>query len=112
MPGAGHPLPAGSLDRLLELDADGKIVWEHKPASIAVIFQILPNGNILYAYGGKPTGVLRELQASVTTHTSNSSSIRSSAVCTVAMYRRWRCSSVRMVRSRTGWSHYWHPRRW
>jgi outer membrane protein assembly factor BamB len=44
-------------NRLLELDADGKIVWEHKPPSIAVIFQVLPNGNVLYAYGGKPTGV-------------------------------------------------------
>lgn len=44
-------------NRLLELDANGKIVWEHKPPSIAVIFQVLPNGNVLYAYGGKPTGV-------------------------------------------------------
>ena len=44
-------------NRLLELDADRKIVWEHKPPSIAVIFQVLPNGNVLYAYGGKPTGV-------------------------------------------------------
>ena len=44
-------------NRLLELDADGKVVWEHKPPSIAVIFQVLPNGNVLYAYGGKPTGV-------------------------------------------------------
>ncbi len=44
-------------NRLLELDADGKVVWEHKPPSITVIFQVLPNGNLLYAYGGKPTGV-------------------------------------------------------
>src|SRR5262245_25459741 len=44
-------------NRLLELDADGKIVWEHKPPSIAVIFEVLPNGNVLYGYGGKPTGV-------------------------------------------------------
>jgi hypothetical protein len=43
-------------NRLLELDSAGKIVWEHKPPSIAVIFDILPNGNILYAYGGNPTG--------------------------------------------------------
>ncbi len=43
-------------NRLLELDAAGKIVWEHKPPSIAVIFEVLPNGNVLYAYGGKPTG--------------------------------------------------------
>jgi hypothetical protein len=44
-------------NRLLELDAAGKVVWEHRPPSIAVIFQVLPNGNVLYAYGGKPTGV-------------------------------------------------------
>jgi outer membrane protein assembly factor BamB len=44
-------------NRLVELDADGKLVWEHVPPSIAVIFQVLPNGNVLYAYGGKPTGV-------------------------------------------------------
>lgn len=44
-------------NRMLELDADGKVVWEHRPPSIAVIFQVLPNGNVLYGYGGKPTGV-------------------------------------------------------
>ena len=44
-------------NRLLELDANGKIIWEHQPPGIAVIFQVLTNGNILYAYGGKPTGV-------------------------------------------------------
>lgn len=41
---------------MLELDAEGKVVWEHKPPSIAVMFQVLTNGHILYAYGGKPTG--------------------------------------------------------
>lgn len=44
-------------NRLLELDEAGKVVWEHKPPSIAVIFEVLPGGNVLYAYGGKPTGV-------------------------------------------------------
>jgi hypothetical protein len=44
-------------NRFVELDADGKIVREFKPPSIAVIFQTLPNGNIVYGYGGKPTGV-------------------------------------------------------
>ena len=44
-------------NRMLELDADGKVIWEHTPPSIAVIFQVLANGNVLYAYGGKPTGV-------------------------------------------------------
>src|SRR5262249_21349068 len=36
---------------------NGQLVWEYKLPSIAVIFQVLPNGNIVYGYGGKPTGV-------------------------------------------------------
>ena len=44
-------------NRLVELDAGGKVVWEHRFPSIAVIFQVLPEGHVLYAYGGKPTGV-------------------------------------------------------
>lgn len=44
-------------NRMLRLDGQGKVAWEHLPPSIAVIFEVLPNGNILYAYGGKPTGV-------------------------------------------------------
>ena len=44
-------------NRLVELDAAGKVTWEHKFPSIAVIFHVLPGGNILYAYGGKPTAV-------------------------------------------------------
>jgi hypothetical protein len=44
-------------NRMLELDAAGKVIWEHRPPSLAVIFQVLPNGNVLYAYGGQPTGV-------------------------------------------------------
>lgn len=44
-------------NRLVEVDAAGKVTWEHKFPSIAVIFQVLPDGHVLYAYGGKPTGV-------------------------------------------------------
>jgi hypothetical protein len=44
-------------NRFVELDAAGKMVWEKAPPSITVIFQVLPNGNILFGYGGKPTGV-------------------------------------------------------
>ena len=44
-------------NRFVELDAEGKVVWEHKPPSISVIFQVLPDGHLLYGYGGKPTGV-------------------------------------------------------
>ncbi len=44
-------------NRLVEVSADGRLVWEHKFPSIAVIFNVLPDGHILYACGGKPTGV-------------------------------------------------------
>ncbi|HJT78398.1 MAG TPA: PQQ-binding-like beta-propeller repeat protein [Gemmataceae bacterium] len=44
-------------NRLVEVAPDGKLVWQYRFPSIAVIFQVLPNGNIVYAYGGKPTGV-------------------------------------------------------
>lgn len=44
-------------NRFIELDADGKLVWEFEPPSTTVIFQVLPGGNILFGYGGQPTGV-------------------------------------------------------
>ena len=44
-------------NRLVELDANGKVAWEHKLPSLAVIFQPLADGHVVYAYGGKPTGV-------------------------------------------------------
>ena len=44
-------------NRLVELDADGKLVWEYKFPSIAVIFQVLPDGHVVFAHGGNPTGV-------------------------------------------------------
>ena len=45
-------------NRLAEVDAEGKITWQYKVPSLAVIFQVLPNGNVVFAYGGKPTGVM------------------------------------------------------
>ncbi len=45
-------------NRFVELAADGTMIREFRPLSIAVIFQTLPNGNLVYAYGGKPTGVV------------------------------------------------------
>jgi outer membrane protein assembly factor BamB len=44
-------------NRLVELDADGKVAWEYKLPSLAVIFQVLPEGRVLFAHGGNPTGV-------------------------------------------------------
>jgi hypothetical protein len=50
-------------NRFVRLDGDGKLVWEFKPPSTTVIFQVLENGNILFGYGGQPTGV-REITSS------------------------------------------------
>lgn len=44
-------------NRLVKLDAEGKLTWEYRFPSIAVIFQVLANGNVVYAYGGNPTGL-------------------------------------------------------
>src|SRR5437762_1964282 len=47
--------PGGN--RILEVSAEGKLVWEHKVPSLCVIFQALPDHHVVYAYGGNPTGV-------------------------------------------------------
>jgi hypothetical protein len=44
-------------NRLVELDAEGNVVWEYRFPSTAVIFQVLPQGHVLYGSGGNPTGV-------------------------------------------------------
>jgi hypothetical protein len=44
-------------NRLIEVSADCRLVWEHRFPSTAVIFQVLKDGHVLYGYGGKPTGV-------------------------------------------------------
>lgn len=45
------------VNKIVELSADGKLVWEHQVPSLAVMFERLPNGNVMYAYGGNPSGV-------------------------------------------------------
>ncbi|MEO6183158.1 MAG: hypothetical protein ABIP71_08710 [Verrucomicrobiota bacterium] len=45
--------------RLVEVSADGKAVWEHRTPSVTVMCDVLANGDILYAYGGEPTGAQR-----------------------------------------------------
>src|SRR5690349_16360897 len=44
-------------NRIVELSEDGTIVWEHPMPGLAVMFDILKNGDVIYAYGGNPTGV-------------------------------------------------------
>jgi hypothetical protein len=43
--------------RLVEIDREGKVTWEYAPPGLCVIFHPLANGNVVYAYGGNPTGV-------------------------------------------------------
>ncbi len=44
-------------NKLIELSEDGQVLWEHPVPSLAVMFEVLKNGNVMYAYGGNPTGV-------------------------------------------------------
>lgn len=44
-------------NKLIELSAEGEVLWEHPVPSLAVRFEVLKNGNVIYAYGGNPTGV-------------------------------------------------------
>ena len=49
---------AGEKNRLIEVSEEGRITWEHRPPSLCVHCQPLPNGHVVYAFGGSPTGVL------------------------------------------------------
>ena len=44
-------------NRLVELDRDGSVLWEHPVPGLAVMFKPLKDGHVMYAYGGAPTGV-------------------------------------------------------
>jgi len=48
---------AGDKNRIIEVSEEGRITWEHRPPSICVHCRPLPNGHVVYAYGGNPTGV-------------------------------------------------------
>jgi hypothetical protein len=68
---SAHPAPAAeqvhhrvmlceygsTTHRLLELDAAGKIIWEHKVPSVAVCFQPLADGHVIYADFGTPNRI-------------------------------------------------------
>lgn len=47
----------GAKNRLVELGADGSVLWEHKVPSLTVMFEPLKDGHVMFAYGGNPTGV-------------------------------------------------------
>ncbi len=44
-------------NKIIELSEDGKVLWEHTVPGLAVMFETLKNGDVIYAYGGNPTGV-------------------------------------------------------
>jgi outer membrane protein assembly factor BamB len=44
-------------NRIVELSEDGRILWEHPMPGLAIMFELLKNGDVIYAYGGNPTGV-------------------------------------------------------
>src|SRR5690242_14192651 len=45
--------------RIIEVSAEGKLTWEHQTPSVTVMCDVFTNGDILYAYGGAPTGAQR-----------------------------------------------------
>ena len=47
----------GSVHRLVELDPDGKIAWEHKVPDVVVCFQALAEGKVVYADFGNPNRI-------------------------------------------------------
>lgn len=47
----------GPVNRIVELSAEGQVLWEHPVPSLAVMFDVLKNGDVMYAYGGNPCGV-------------------------------------------------------
>jgi hypothetical protein len=42
--------------RLVEISADGALLWEHQTPSLTVMFNVLPNGNVFYPHGGEQRG--------------------------------------------------------
>jgi len=50
-------LEYGPINRLVELSTEGQILWEHPVPGLAVMFETLKDGHVMYAYGGNPTGV-------------------------------------------------------
>lgn len=44
-------------NKIIELSAEGKVLWEHPTPGLAVMFKVLKNGNVMYGYGGSTSGV-------------------------------------------------------
>jgi hypothetical protein len=63
---AAGPVDAGPIQhhvmaieypgRIVEISAEGKVLWEHTTPSLAVMFNLLPNGNIFFPHGAPSPG--------------------------------------------------------
>ena len=42
--------------RLVEISADGQLLWEHQTPSLTVMFDVLENGHVFYPHGGAQRG--------------------------------------------------------
>jgi hypothetical protein len=42
--------------RIIEISPEGNVVWEHKTPTLAVMFNVLPNGNVFYPHGAPSPG--------------------------------------------------------
>ena len=42
--------------RIMEIASDGRLLWEHKTPSLAVMFGVLPNGHVFYPHGAPSPG--------------------------------------------------------
>lgn len=47
--------------RLVEISADGQLLWEHKTPSLSIMFNVLPNGNVFYPHGSSGTAGAQEV---------------------------------------------------
>jgi hypothetical protein len=66
LPEAGVVVDAGPIQhhlmaieypgRIMEISADGKLLWEQPTPSLTVMFNVLPNGNVFFPHGGPSPG--------------------------------------------------------
>src|SRR5438552_6335669 len=55
-PSKHHLMVAEYPGRIMEISADGKVLWEHTTPTLAVMFNVLPNGNVFYPHGAPSPG--------------------------------------------------------
>lgn len=58
---AGGPIPHHVMvmeypGRLVEISAEGQLLWEHRAPSLSLMFTMLENGNVFFPHGGDQPG--------------------------------------------------------